>query len=500
MEKILLDPFYGELFQSYGLDYILKAGYFEDGLTNPIDYDNEIKWLCTPFFGLKQNVENPIVLLTTGAMAPAHNGHIDILLKAGKHLKKNGYDVVGGYVSCGHDDYIKEKHNGEFLNIHTRLQLAQEVINEHGDLYTGFINIDPWEGLFNKSSINFTAVIHRLELYLKKYYNPNVKVCYVCGADNARFVNTFRNKGMCVVVGRSKSLSQTDRYIVDNGLFFDNKRTFLIDGNNHISSTMLRKNIDYKNFETTKTKLILRTGGNSKINEYNYVKIFREYFNLVEKNSIDASSVNTWYTYLGNKSVINLDKKLVDNYKINWNTHDIDISRNYDIFGVNQLNFNWLKLKEQLEKIPAGKYHLYDDDICTGSTIRKIKDCIQKYNLPIEIISVGCNITENEYCEILDIWDFKLEDGLVINDTYRAPYLYPYVDPFTRCSINNPIQFSLDIWELNKIMYDSHVNHRIITLKDINPQIADLFRLVGFKNDEISDICDWHINYLKKLL
>jgi hypothetical protein len=50
-----------------------------------------------------------VVLLSTGALNPVHLGHINAMVRAKAHLKQIGYDVVGGFMSPTHDDYVRPK-------------------------------------------------------------------------------------------------------------------------------------------------------------------------------------------------------------------------------------------------------------------------------------------------------------------------------------------------------------------------------------------------------
>ncbi len=49
------------------------------------------------------------VLLTTGAMNPAHRGHASMLHQARSRLEADGVAVLGAFVSPSHDAYVQPK-------------------------------------------------------------------------------------------------------------------------------------------------------------------------------------------------------------------------------------------------------------------------------------------------------------------------------------------------------------------------------------------------------
>jgi hypothetical protein len=50
-----------------------------------------------------------IVLLSTGALNPVHLGHVSAMERARKYLNSMGYNVICGYMSPTHDDYVGPK-------------------------------------------------------------------------------------------------------------------------------------------------------------------------------------------------------------------------------------------------------------------------------------------------------------------------------------------------------------------------------------------------------
>lgn len=101
--------------------------------------------------------------------------------------------------------------------------------------------------------------------------------------------------------------------------------------------------------------------------------------------------------------------------------------------------------------------------------------------------------------EILDCRDFFIGDennGLVVKlpdgKNVRAPYVYPYVCPFLRASIGDPMGFSIDVWKMNMDIFEADKR----TLNDY-PFLQDLYLKAGFKlESSMYDVCKWHHDLL----
>ena len=113
--KILRDEYYSEVYKKYlSLEIVIKAGFILDSLElEDMNFYN-LNLLTTPVGKIIENmknkdIKNPVVLLTTGGFDPIHEGHIYMMNFAKKTLEKNGYDVVGGFLSPSHESYISTK-------------------------------------------------------------------------------------------------------------------------------------------------------------------------------------------------------------------------------------------------------------------------------------------------------------------------------------------------------------------------------------------------------
>lgn len=104
--------------------------------------------------------------------------------------------------------------------------------------------------------------------------------------------------------------------------------------------------------------------------------------------------------------------------------------------------------------------------------------------------------------ETLDCRDLLLNgdnNGLVVKlpngNLVRAPYVYPYVCPFLRSSIGDPMDFSIKIWELN-FNFHKKLNFKLSDYRHFQP----LFVQAGFEpEDSMESICEWHLDLLRGL-
>ena len=148
--KILRDEYYSEIYKKYlSIDIVIKAGFILDNIDlEDIDYYN-LNFLTTPVSKIIENmkdkdIKNPVVLLTTGGFDPIHEGHLYMMDFAKKVLEKNGYNVVGGYLSPSHESYVSTKPYYK-INSYERLDLCQECVKD-----SKWLMIDPFESIYVK--------------------------------------------------------------------------------------------------------------------------------------------------------------------------------------------------------------------------------------------------------------------------------------------------------------------------------------------------------------
>jgi len=344
--------------------------------------------------------------------------------------------------------------------------------------------VDPWSALFLKHDVNFTIIIERLKQYILKYTGLDIPIYYVCGGDRANFAGAFDYEGNCIVVRRPK-------YDTDETKFLNTKRVFYIYGNRNESSTAIQKPY----VPELKKTLHLRMD-RINVGEIEVYTRLRPYFSNIVINDINRQ-LGEFYLYNSDKNIISLDS--IINKQDNKNVNELQISRYYDLFGLNYRGMtNRLgsePLSEQLKVIDRKKeYYLYDDDICSGNTIEFARRQLEFEG--IKIVGTMCFTSCNsKYTEVLDARDFLFygnNNGLCVdlNEKVRLPYIYPFVCPYNRGSISDPIKFSLDIWKLNKKLYGDMV------LSDFE-NLTYLIELLGFeKTTKFKNFCDFFIKFL----
>jgi len=476
--KISRDYFYAELCQKFGEEYIYQAGYFEDSCDYDFNIEESLDITCTPLDHIRKNINktNPAIILSTGSFNPIHDGHVQMMLKAKECIEDKGYTCIGGFIAPDHDNYIMSKLGDEGLPIHKRIKLINKAIEQYN-----WLRVDPWSGVFHVTSINFTDVIYRLKLYIKKYLGIEIPIFFVCGGDNAQFAKTFVLKGNCVLITRpeydQKHYNILREIILKNkeATNWENIFTGILDNDN--SSTKVRKNFQYPKDEKD---LILRTLGDVKIPSLydNFINVISKRFNSVKEVRL-LNQVIEFEQLAENKKIISLDPFIKGNY-------NIEISRLYDTFGLNKLGYvNRPKCNSfRFEKTKIAKteeYHLFDDDICTGATMEYVENLLTKDNIKIK---GRLTLVNGINSEVLDLRDFIYKgcknSGLVIKTPTgkitRVPYIYPFVCPYVRASIQDPMKFSLEIWEANIVYY-----------KKIN-------------NFDMVKECEFYYNLLRKFL
>lgn len=490
--KIKRDPFYSKLYEQFGEEFVKEAGFFEDTAAADTNILESLNVMCTPLDFLKTNLnkltdEKPCVLLFTGSFCPIHYGHVSSMIYARQFAELLGFKAIGGYISPGHDEYISQKNKQFAIPIHKRIAKINEAIKDEQ-----WLSVDPWEGVFNKVAVNFTDVIIRLEAYIEKHLEQKIPVVFVCGGDNAKFANTFLNQGHCIVADRP-NYPQFAKYKEE---LKDYKNIVFMDANFTDSSTRVRAENPDLFLPDKKKQLFIRDESASTFND-NLMHLLTPYYSHVKKDFI-ADQRKTFNKMPLN--LINLDSLM--NAEFN-----LAISRCYDIFGTQRIKENEFvnrpgtkSIDEQLNVIPKGDYYLYDDDIHTGSTMRFAEKQLNKAG--INVLGHLCmTASNNDNIEILDARDFKMghsNGGLVMklpNGTItRAPYIYPYVCPYNRASISDPLQFSIDVWKLNMDRY-KNISMTLGRLK-----FKELYNYIGFDdNTSLYDICKWHYDTLNNL-
>ncbi|CAK9040411.1 unnamed protein product [Durusdinium trenchii] len=147
------------------------------------------------------------VLLTTGAMNPLHRGHAQLIHQAVDRLHKEGYDVVGAWLSPSHDGYVQPKalKMGTIgLSALFRLEAARRAVLEDE-----LLSIGSWEAKKPGRWPDYPEVAMALQRKLRKVekawnLTQGFKVFYACGTDHATNQGLYRgfltDRGFGVVI------------------------------------------------------------------------------------------------------------------------------------------------------------------------------------------------------------------------------------------------------------------------------------------------------------
>ena len=515
--KILRDEYYSEVYKKYlDIDTVIKAGFILDSLElEDLNYYN-LSLLTTPVSKLKDSKKNPVVLLTTGGFDPIHDGHIYMMEFAKEALEKEGYDVIGGYLSPSHESYVSTKPYYK-INAYERLDLCQECVKD-----SQWLIIDPWESIYVKTYINFTDVIQRLEQYLRKHINPKIQVAYVFGGDNSEFMYCFEDKGIGICVERDgyseKFNEMKKKFKGKNNIFISNKSIV-----STYSSRNIRKRQGYKYKEQNYSKedgdYVIRNEGMIPLANYkeyvnnekleNAHKKFLEQLILLLKeafnNKLEVKTIDM-QEQLKRASHVLEGRQTISLDTYYRGTYDIETSRLFDISDIQKKYISLIgrighdTIENQIEKINDGRYILVDDDSATGKTIREIMSNLPE-RINIEQIYLLASMLNKKIFDIVDLRDFIIgvqNGGLVVKlpngEIARAPYMLPYVCLKTRATISasKEMEISTKLWKMNKEFYQEIGGN--ITLAQTDSGFKKLMNYIGFDdNTLLVDICDWHI-------
>jgi len=481
--KILRDPYLSELCRKHGEEAVFAAGFFmdEDPDDAPLD---DVDWLCTPRPKLPISGARPAVLLSTGGFFPVHSGHLEMMERARSAARTAGFEVVAGYLSPGHDAYLRMKCGPDTPSPQQRLSQCAAAVQG-----SDWLSVDPWEALHRRVAVNFTDVTARLQAYLRRHVDARIEVLFVCGGDNARFASAFRERGHCIVVGRPGAEQELARW---HSLLVDEPRLLWVAGDNPAASRTIRR---LGPQSAVRTRLVVRLEDERAVSTLG-LRGLPEFQARLLALLVQHADVRCVPLREPNDApdVINLDA-------MHEARHQLAISRLYAVGGYEVLGHvprpGWPTLAEQVAQIPAGTYLLRDDDLVTGSTLAAVRAL-----LPTDVVIRGTELAlqhaEDE--DVVDARDFLLgadDAGLVLalpgGGVARAPYLLPYVDPAERASIAASQAFSIALWELNASTFAATA----LCVRDLPRAVRPLFQVPD--DTALYSLCIWHAERLRSL-
>lgn len=144
-------------------------------------------WPSTPA------AQNVAVILSTGAMNPAHRGHAQLLHQAADRLSKAGYKVAGAYISPTHDSYVQPKARRlQTIGLSNafRLEVARLTV-----LHDDLVALSPWE-CSQSGFVDFPQVSEQCQ----REFSAEAKVFYACGTDHAERCGLLGGMGSIGIV------------------------------------------------------------------------------------------------------------------------------------------------------------------------------------------------------------------------------------------------------------------------------------------------------------
>lgn len=481
--KIARDPYLSPLCAKHGDDAALEAGFFFDEDPDDARLD-DVDWWCTPRPKLPVTGERPVVLLATGGFCPVHAGHLEMMELARDAAQAAGLSVIGGYLSPGHDDYLRLKCGDAAIPAQERLRLCADAVAS-----SDWLCVDPWESMARRVSVNYTDVTARLQAYLRAHVDPRIEVVYVCGGDNARFALAFSELGRCIVVGRPGTAAEHGRW---RERMADHPRVMWAHGSSSsLSSRMLRAD---QRTTPESPRLVVR------LEDARVVK-------TLGLDRIDAFQ-NSLLSLLAAHGTVRceplvprtLPADVISLDAMTHSGHNLAISRCFALGGYEARGHvarpGAASIERQVAAIPPGNYGLYDDDSVTGSTLRAARALLPG---SVVVLREEVAVSHAPEEEVIDARDFLLgtdDGGLVVELPHgalgRAPYVLPYVDPYARASIAASHDFSIAIWELNARIFAS----TDLRVHDLPPPSRVTF--AQFPADtRLEALCQWHAERLR---
>jgi len=496
--KIARDPYLAEVARVWGEQAAFDAGFFEDD--DPDDAPlADVGWLCTPTDVVRRGLataptaegRSPVVLLSTGGFHPLHGGHLAMMAHARARAESAGWWVVGGYLSPGHDQYLRLKWGAAAPPASERIATLVAAL---GDV--DWLAVDPWEALHRRVAVNYTDVTARLTAYLRHHLRPDIDVAFVCGADNARFALAFAPQGRAVVVGRPGAEADADRWRTDARVGAAPDRILWADGGHPGASSALpvapRSARPHQVTVRLEDERAVATLGLA-------VPRWRAFQAALLAELAVRTAVRT--VALADQvpapveGVVSLDPMLPGQV-------DLAVSRRFDLGGHQPLGHGprpgHPPVEEQLRTIGPGPWTVRDDDRSTGGTIAFVTRLL-------DVAAVEVSLPEGDG-EIADSRDLLLgtdDGGLVVvlpdGTDGRAPYLLPYVDPAARGTVpvTDAVAFSIAGWELNAAAFAGTG----LTVADLPAPAAAVLHHAGYDpSAALEAVARAHATTLRSLL
>ena len=335
----------------------------------------------------------------------------------------------------------------------------------------------------------------------------------MCGGDNARFALAFTERGGCVVAGRPAPQAVLEGYR-QHPLLRDNRRILWAAKAHTGSSTRAREGDASVVPAAIRDQLRARRPEHLSLRlesaelawpgrEQAWQRLCQDLGAIFERHFELERILQAGQRAPRGLPTISLDP-------FTPGDHQLQLSRLFDLGGYTQrgpiTRPGAPALADQLTVIPPGRYHLFDDDQCSGATLRFAARSLPERAVVAEVSTLLGRGPGTPAREVADARDFVLgsrDGGLVLTlpggAIGRAPYLLPYVDPAARCSVpaDQALEFSAALWGLNvEFFRDSQ-----LTVAELPTPARLTMRAAGFEDGEaLVEVCAWHRDRVIALL
>lgn len=514
--KALSDHSYALLYsKERNTEALYRAGFFDDGLPMLVQHYKAADpyFAATPVQKLLDNFnkrpvssKNWAVLVTTGGMAPIHNGHIAMMEEARKIAEDNGFAVLTGYFAPGHDSYVGKKYGGTAAIPAEHRCAMVELATQDSD----WLDCDPWAARYMPAEINFTQVVQHLDEQIAHQTGILVDVIYVYGSDNEGFGAAMPHRHS-IMVPRSAISSKLAR-----------------EGNHdHLDPKVRDYLLTWDKEDTGELPYLIRNEENEAIRQWsNIVPLDQLEKRRIQLQSTVRLGIAQIFKSLGHTNKVHLlpiSNQAVEAKKVIGDRKTISLDaffRGADFriqstryFAMSSSQFKplyraerigCLPLLEQGEQVAPGDYVLVEDDSVTGGTIMSA----------LSVLPQGVNVTDKvilsdfadyagvDYYDVVDLRDFIVgsqHGGLSVltglGHKARAPYALPYVSLRARAKI--PAQAEL---EISRVIWQANVRFfkdTTITLNDCDEGLKVLAVDMGFEAETlVENFCQWHVDKL----
>ncbi|OCL11729.1 hypothetical protein AOQ84DRAFT_361265 [Glonium stellatum] len=572
----IADPHYLSASERYTPAELVQAGYLPVRRQEVL----ETNWLSTPFDkairGLQavsqEQTRDPLVIFSTGCYNPPHAGHIHILEVAKRALESRGHPVIAGYLVPAHQSYVDEKTTScpgrhASLTAPDRLFACGSAVTNAADARS-WLDVDPYELLYGRCDVNFTATQHRLELYLRRHVSDQVRLVYVFGGDNASFARVYWKKGLAVCVNRPEYEESFRRFRAEimgeekesNNGGRENRILWLEDLEESIdvASSAIRRNspkvcvaeaLSMQESSVTAERRTFRLRLESELNRPFTLSLAALIESHIPFCTVHLTTIPSQVAHLSSVLASLRSAQQQENPELKNprpietisldalipGTYTLAVSRLYPLCDISQATITAPStliprpgspdIPIQLSRIPSGPdappYLLFDDDVYTGTTMRRAIAVLTSTGRPLSdrtttrtiLSTLSLTPATPRPLDIADARDFLLgapHGGLVVTLPSgllaRAPYVLPYVSPSARASIprGRELAFSRAVWALNVRYYEEKEEggeKEGFSVGDVDKWAGALLRAVGFRDeDEMVVVCKWHLRRLEELM